>query len=150
LLYHCIERTTHGDYIEANFCCKWCRTHSSGFESAYSAGAEQQAVLAAVRALCPLPESAHEITSVARSLDGLGAGVTVRLGEQAPESDIKLLSAQGQLERYKIVHFATHGLLAGDLQLLSSRDGEPGLREYMTGENSTIVWAVKVKRSNAK
>jgi CHAT domain-containing protein len=47
----------------------------------------------------------------------------IRLGAQATEREIKKLSASGELANYRIVHFATHGVLAGQL------DGtyEPGL-----------------------
>jgi CHAT domain-containing protein len=47
----------------------------------------------------------------------------MRIGARATEREIKRLSASGDLARYRIVHFATHGLLAG--QLTSS--SEPGL-----------------------
>jgi CHAT domain-containing protein len=47
----------------------------------------------------------------------------IRLGTQATEREIKRLSASGELAKYRMVHFATHGVLAGQL------DGthEPGL-----------------------
>jgi CHAT domain-containing protein len=47
----------------------------------------------------------------------------VRLGANATEREVKRLSARGELAHYRIVHFATHGALAGQL------DGahEPGL-----------------------
>ena len=73
-----------------------------------------------VRLQSPLPETADEVCSVARSLGGLDA---VNLGRQATESRLKALSANGELATYRIVHLATHGALAGEL------DGgrEPGL-----------------------
>lgn len=74
-----------------------------------------------LRTMTPLPETADELCAVARQL-----GATpdqVRLGADATEASIKALSASGALARYRVVHFATHGLLAGQL------DGaqEPGL-----------------------
>ncbi len=45
----------------------------------------------------------------------------------ATEADIKALSASGALASYRVVHFATHGLLAGDVELLASRQGEPAV-----------------------
>src|SRR5262249_21024977 len=65
----------------------------------------------AVRALCPLPDTAFELKCVAKSL---GAGDSqLLLREQATEKAVKALSQSGQLERARVVHFATHGLLPG-------------------------------------
>ncbi len=36
------------------------------------------------------------------------------LGERATERNLKALSRQGKLARYKVLHFATHGVLAGE------------------------------------
>ena len=47
----------------------------------------------------------------------------IRLGAQATEREIKRLSASGELAKYRVVHFATHGTLAGQL----SGTNEPGL-----------------------
>ena len=47
----------------------------------------------------------------------------IRLGARATEREVKRLSASGQLAQYRIVHFATHGALAGQL----SPGSEPGL-----------------------
>lgn len=77
--------------------------------------------VASIRREAPLPETADELCAVARDVRA-GAG-DIRLGAQATERAIKVLSASGELARYRIVHFATHGALAGQL------DGthEPGL-----------------------
>ena len=45
------------------------------------------------------------------------------LGARATEREVKRLSETGQLAQYRIVHFATHGALAGQVQ----GNGEPGL-----------------------
>src|SRR5262249_39249263 len=47
----------------------------------------------------------------------------IHLGNRATEQAVKRLSSSGELGKYRIVHFATHGALAGQL------DGthEPGL-----------------------
>lgn len=74
-----------------------------------------------VRAWSPLPETAGELCAVARNLSADPR--EIRLGAQATEREIKRLSATGALAQYRIVHFATHGALAGQLE--SSR--EPGL-----------------------
>jgi CHAT domain-containing protein len=69
----------------------------------------------------PLPETADELCAVAQ--DVKADGRDIRLGAQATEREIKRLSASGELAKYRMVHFATHGFLAGQL------DGthEPGL-----------------------
>jgi tetratricopeptide (TPR) repeat protein len=56
----------------------------------------------------PLPESADELREIAKVF---GAPQTVvRLGKDATERAVKTT----QLERYRIVHFATHALVAGE------------------------------------
>ena len=47
----------------------------------------------------------------------------VYLGARATEREIKKLNAEGTLAHYRIVHFATHGALAGQV----SGSAEPGL-----------------------
>lgn len=77
--------------------------------------------LAHLRMQTPLPETADEICSVARDLRADVA--EMRLGRRATETEVKALSASGALARYRIVHFATHGFIAGQLEGTS----EPGL-----------------------
>jgi len=77
--------------------------------------------LAELKRQTPLPETADELCAVARSL-GADTG-EIRIGKRATETEIKRLSASGDLARYRILHFATHGVLAGQLQ--GTR--EPGL-----------------------
>jgi CHAT domain-containing protein len=69
----------------------------------------------------PLPETADELCAVAQ--DVRAEAHDIHLGAEATEREIKRLSASGDLAKYRIVHFATHGALAGQL------DGarEPGL-----------------------
>lgn len=77
--------------------------------------------LAHLKAQAPLPETAEELCAVARDL---GADVgDLRLGARASEREIKALSEAGALAQYRIVHFATHGALAGELKGTT----EPGL-----------------------
>ena len=77
--------------------------------------------VAAIKAQTPLPETADELCAVAQDVKA-GAG-DIRLAAQATEGEIKRLNAAGELAKYRMVHFATHGVLAGEL------DGthEPGL-----------------------
>ena len=49
------------------------------------------------------------------------------LGEKATEKVIKALSADGALARARVVHFATHGLLAGETEILTGSKAEPAL-----------------------
>ena len=70
-----------------------------------------------VQRLSALPETTGELCAVARKL-----GVPeseIWLGERATERNIKRMSRQGQLADYGIVHFATHGLVAGELKGLA-------------------------------
>jgi len=78
-----------------------------------------------VRSLDPLPETADELCAVARST---GAGeAAVHLGQAATEAAVKTLSGNGELARARIVHFATHGLLAGETEMLAAARAEPAL-----------------------
>jgi CHAT domain-containing protein len=79
-----------------------------------------------VRAQYPLPETADELCAVAR-LAGSQQDA-VYLGEKATETTIKALSADGTLAQARVVHFATHGLLAGETEMLGSSRAEPALR----------------------
>jgi CHAT domain-containing protein/tetratricopeptide (TPR) repeat protein len=77
--------------------------------------------LSHLRVQTPLPETADEVCDVARSI---GADVSeMRIGARANETEIKRLSSSGELAKYRILHFATHGTLAGQLRGTS----EPGL-----------------------
>jgi CHAT domain-containing protein len=68
--------------------------------------------LSAVRELAPLPETADEVCEAA-ALFGSGED-DVFLGNRATESNIKRLSASGELANYRIIHFSTQSLLAGE------------------------------------
>lgn len=70
-----------------------------------------------LRALPPLPETALELQRVARALAGDGG--TLLLGRQAREPVVRRLP----LGRYRVIAFATHGLLPGELRCAS----EPAL-----------------------
>lgn len=79
---------------------------SSVFRGAWAAGTE-------LRRQAPLPETAEEVCAVARQLGE--ARSTVLLGGFATEARLKELSGTGQLADFAILHFATHGLLSGEL-----------------------------------
>jgi CHAT domain-containing protein len=69
-----------------------------------------------------LPETADELCDVAQNL-GIEPDTHVYIGAKATETEIKRLSNEGTLARYRIIHFATHGAVAGEL----SGASEPGL-----------------------
>ena len=74
-----------------------------------------------IRSLAPLPETADELCAVASDL---GADVSeIHLGARATEREVKKMSAAGKLAQYRVIHFATHGMMAGELK----GSYEPGL-----------------------
>ena len=78
-----------------------------------------------LRRQAPLPETADELCSVAKVL---GADLNqVKLGKNATETNIKKLSNEGKLKQAKVLHFATHGLLAGETESLLKNKAEPSL-----------------------
>lgn len=101
-------------------------THRSvSIKEIFSRGASSAAVLENVRKLCPLPDTAFEINCVAATFQGDKR--EIYLDEGATEATIKSLSEAGTLARYRIVHFATHGLLAGEMAAMAKRQAEPAL-----------------------
>lgn len=91
---------------------------------------------AEVRKLEPLPESADEVCRIAAAL-GAEDG-SVMLGALASETALGALDAGQRLAGYRVVHFATHGLVAGEIAGLKepalvltppqqARDGDDGL-----------------------
>lgn len=78
----------------------------------------------------PLPETRTEVASIARVFpDGTQ---TVLLGEQATESAVKKANLKG----FRYVHFATHGVLGGDVPGLAEPalvlGNEPGEDGFLT------------------
>jgi CHAT domain-containing protein len=82
---------------------------------------DKLADVAAIRRLSPLPETADELCAVARDL--AADPDQVYLGGRATEAGVKALSRKGELARHRVVHFATHGAVAGELRGRT----EPGL-----------------------
>lgn len=83
---------------------------------------------AELRRQAPLPETADELCAVAKSLGALGREAeTVWLGARASETNLKTLSGEGKLARYRVLHFATHGLLAGESETILRAKAEPAL-----------------------
>jgi CHAT domain-containing protein len=84
--------------------------------------------VASIRTQVPLPETADELCAVARDLGVPDSDIW--LGGRANEREVKRLSESGELAAYRIVHFATHGALAGELKA----GAEPGLILTPPGE----------------
>ncbi len=76
-----------------------------------------KADLRAVRELAPLPETAAELRAIADAMKAPESALLLR--HDATETRIRKLP----LDRYRVVHFATHGLVAGELSGLE----EPAL-----------------------
>jgi len=79
-------------------------------------------------ALAPLPDSAEELTAVAAKLGASSSDIY--LGRNATEANVKRLP----LADYRVVYFATHGLVAGDVKGL----GEPSLALTLPNEPSEL------------
>jgi len=117
----------------------WARQNCLGASSGGGATASPRAIarplLAArrgpladvdeLRQQAPLPETTDELCMVAQLL---GASQTsVYLGERATERVLKALSADGELKRARVLHFATHGLLPGEAEGIAQSRAEPAL-----------------------
>lgn len=72
-------------------------------------------------AVVPLPDTADEILAVGKVFKAQKDEII--LGRKASETTIKRLSKSGRLGSYRVVHFATHGLVAGEVKGLA----EPAL-----------------------
>ncbi|MGA8615192.1 MAG: CHAT domain-containing tetratricopeptide repeat protein, partial [Xanthobacteraceae bacterium] len=73
------------------------------------------------RALPQLPETATELRKVAASVHADAADLF--LGVDATETRVK----QEKLDQFRVVYFATHGLLAGDVADFAKLNAEPAL-----------------------
>jgi len=78
--------------------------------------------LSDIRKWPPLPETANELCEVAQDF-GVDLASDLHMGAAATESEIKRLSNSGELAKYKVVHFATHAAISGEVEGIS----EPGL-----------------------
>jgi CHAT domain-containing protein/Tfp pilus assembly protein PilF len=92
------------------------------------------------RGLPPLPETSDELRAVAHEL-GASDG-DVRLGAAATVTSVKIAS----LEQYRVVDFATHGLVAGEVNGLSEPALVLSLPEIPTAEDDGLLTASRVAR----
>jgi CHAT domain-containing protein len=84
------------------------------------------------------PETADELRSVAKRL-----GVPeseIHLGEAASETAVK----QAKLDDYRIIYFATHGLVAGDIKSLAEPALALTLPKEATDEDDGLLTASEV------
>ena len=92
----------------------------------------------AVRKLMALPETADELRAVAKTMGATES--ELYLAERASEPTLR----QARLEQFRVVEFATHGLMSGDLKGLA----EPALvltpPPAATPENDGLLTASKV------
>ena len=99
-----------------------------------------------LRRQSPLPETADELCSVAKYV---GASPdTVLLGANATETRVKAMSASGRLAGARILHLATHGLLAGETEMFLASRAEPSLLltppETASDEDDGLLTATEV------
>lgn len=89
----------------------------------------QKTDIEAVRHQHPLPETAIELCAIGRNLKAVPEREkdAIWLGSRATEGNVKKLSEDGELKRYAIVHFATHGALAAESEHILKAGAEPGL-----------------------
>jgi CHAT domain-containing protein len=82
-----------------------------------------------IRAQPPLPETAVELCAAARALHVEEGNIdrVVHLGGTASETAIRNMNEHQELEHYRVVQFATHGVLAGQLARRWGGVAEPGL-----------------------
>src|SRR5215831_1563167 len=83
--------------------------------------------VADLRRQYPLPETTEELCAVARARGIVDPDKAVNLGAKATEARVKALSANGTLARARVVHFATHGLVAGETAMFAANHVEPAL-----------------------
>jgi CHAT domain-containing protein len=68
-----------------------------------------------------LPGSLAEVEAIAKTYDvGNQQRTVVLTGERASEESINRMAQSGELERFKILHFSTHGYLSDDEPALSA------------------------------
>jgi CHAT domain-containing protein len=71
--------------------------------------------------LIPLPETADELRTIANQLGA--EPEDIKLGEAATVTDVK----HERLDNYRVVYFATHALVAGQVEELAKVKAEPAL-----------------------
>jgi len=80
----------------------------------------------------PLPDTRDELLAIATTLHA-DAGSDLHLGPQATRDSVLQANKSGQLGNKRVIAFATHGLMAGDLPNLT----QPALALAATGQEQT-------------
>jgi CHAT domain-containing protein/tetratricopeptide (TPR) repeat protein len=80
-----------------------------------------------LRRQTPLPETVDELCAVARALAVRHPNIVVHIGARATEASVKALSEDGVLANARVIHFATHGLVAGETASFAEARAEPAL-----------------------
>ncbi|SIT58814.1 exported hypothetical protein [Mesorhizobium prunaredense] len=93
-------------------------------EAAGQTSWDRDAIRTTVRSMCRLPETATELRCIAKSLNVTED--TLFLADRMSKAALLRLDSDGELDNYRIVHFATHGLIASDLPM-GDRVAEPSL-----------------------
>ncbi|MEQ1731778.1 MAG: CHAT domain-containing protein, partial [Vicinamibacterales bacterium] len=94
------------------------------------------------RSLPELPETEIEVRSIAKILGATSDDVHV--GTAATETKLKALSAAGRLVDYRVVAFATHGLVAGEIGGLAEPAIVLTLPEKASGADDGLLTASEV------
>jgi CHAT domain-containing protein len=63
-----------------------------------------------------LPATLTEV----KALKGILPGAEVYTGDRVSETHVKMLSKDGRLKQYKVIHFATHGIVVPEIPELSA------------------------------
>ena len=112
-------------------------------------------VLDDVRSLDALPGTRAELQSVGRAL-GADVGQAVYVGARATKPQVFALDASGRLGRARVLAFATHGLLAGEIaglrqpalvltpppQVVPEDDGLLSLEDVVSLKLASTEWVI--------
>jgi CHAT domain-containing protein/tetratricopeptide (TPR) repeat protein len=79
---------------------------SGSLKSVFKDGSDRGSISNNVQLLCPLPDTSRELKCIAEAIGG-----TVFLADNFTKSALNELSRTGTLAKYRVVDFATHGLL---------------------------------------
>lgn len=90
----------------------------------------------------PLPDTAGELVTVGKALKARQRDII--LGRKASETTLKSMSAKGRLDDYRIVHFATHGLVAGEIKGLAEPALALSLPSKATEKDDGLLTATEV------
>ncbi|MEZ5923637.1 MAG: CHAT domain-containing tetratricopeptide repeat protein [Hyphomicrobiaceae bacterium] len=93
-------------------------------------------LVALSRGLVELPETTVEASEIGRLLGADKSALVLRA--DASETTLKTMNAAGDLQRYRVVVFATHGLIAGEVEKLTRLRAEPALALTLPPEISPI------------